>query len=230
MDRKEILLLADSQNLFWIREGQPFLSSFLDLKHDLRAAYIGAANDDKPEFFAIFTAAMEQTGINQTQHIKKQFTAEDRRFLEQANLILLSGGDVVAGWRYLQQSGMAEVIVKRYYEGAFLIGVSAGAIHLGLLAMDKEENVFETLKCVPFVIGVHQEAEEWRSLKNILQKSGNVYLHGLGIPMGSGIVYHPDHTVECIRKPAWLFEQRANAITQQMLLPQDMVSKNKERA
>lgn len=63
--RQPLYLLADSQLLFWKRDGRPLLETALDgLARDkpLSAAYIGASNGDRPEFYEIFEAAWTPSG------------------------------------------------------------------------------------------------------------------------------------------------------------------------
>jgi peptidase E len=124
---KSIFLLADSQLLFWrehllldrlVREWQG---------EELKAAYIGASNGDNPDFYSIFVAAMEGAGVFNCRMISSRLTVEELAFLDEANIILLAGGDSEAGWRVFLANGLNEHIVRRYAEGASLIGVSAGA-------------------------------------------------------------------------------------------------------
>lgn len=221
MALKPILLLADSQNLFWSFGGQGLLKRLFKNNAPKTAVYIGAANDDRPEFYQIFQAAMQQTGVKRIEQIFKEFPQHDAQLLDQADLILLAGGDVRRGWEILRQTGMARRIVDRYYAGAFLIGVSAGSVHLGLMFRDENRQLVETLKLVPFIVDVHRENESWQTLKDTLSLSNNKYIHGLGIPLGSGILYREDHSIEAIRKPAWLFEQSDAGIKQELLLPKE---------
>jgi hypothetical protein len=54
---KPLYLLADSQLLFWKRRDRLLLEAGLDaVARDapLSAAYIGASNGDRPEFYGIF--------------------------------------------------------------------------------------------------------------------------------------------------------------------------------
>ncbi len=226
MGQKPILLLADSQNLFWQVNEQGVLKWLWGQEPPHSAAYIGAANNDRPEFYQIFQAAMQWAGVRQTMHIRKEFTPAQRQALQSAQIILLAGGDVAEGWKIIRQTGMADILVDRYYQGAWLIGVSAGAVHLGLLAADEEGNPQEMLKLVPFVVAVHEEEQHWAGVKQLLHKLENRFVHGLGIPLGSGIIYRSDHTIEAVRKPAWLFEQDEAGLKQQLLLPKQTTAKN----
>lgn len=222
MQQKPILLLADSQLLFWQEEGTHFLQFFLSDLTQGKAAYIGAANNDKPEFYQIFTSALSGFEHLECRHIKSDFSREDQHFLNEADLILLAGGDVHHGWQIMQETGMNQVIVNRYYQGAYLIGVSAGAIHCGLATLNGQGELVELLKCLPFVVDVHQDQENWTRLKTTIKAFNNPYIFGIGIPFGAGVVYHPDHSLEVLKKPAFLFEMKEGNIKSQMLLPKKL--------
>jgi len=129
-----LYLLADSQLLFWKRQDRLLLDAALDgLARDtpLRAAYIGASNGDRPEFYRIFEAAMDAIGIADRRMIESSFGPDDRAFLECAQLVVLAGGDVRLGWNTFEKTGMKDVILGRYAQGAVLVGISAGAVQLG---------------------------------------------------------------------------------------------------
>lgn len=124
-----LYLLADSQLLFWKRDDKWLLEAALDaLAHDRTpsAAYVGASNGDRPEFYEIFEAAMDVVGITDRRMIGSSFGSDDRAFLERAWLILLAGGDVRLGWNTFEKTGMKDVILARYSKGAVLVGISAG--------------------------------------------------------------------------------------------------------
>lgn len=203
---KPILLLADSQLLFWREEGEPFLGRALKAIREgnddgddraLKGAYLGASNGDAPEYFDLFTAAMGEIGIRDCRMISSDPGPEDRSFLESADLILLAGGDVERGWDVFEHTGMRETIVARYYAGAMLIGVSAGAVQLGLKGWNEQEKLFDTFRLVPFVIDVHDEPS-WSRLSQIVPRAGE-HARGFGIPSGGGAFYHPDFSVEPVR-------------------------------
>jgi len=126
-DLAPLYLFADSQLLFWKRNGKLLLESVREsLAGDAPpAAYIGASNGDRPEFYEIFTAAMNAAGFPEHRMIGSAFTAEDREFLDRAQLILLAGGDVRLGWTTFEKTGMKEQILARYASGAVLVEASA---------------------------------------------------------------------------------------------------------
>src|SRR5215510_14041215 len=122
-----IFLLADSQLLFWRENGQLFIERLVQEKtrDKLKAAYVGASNGDDPNFYAIFVAAMEGIGVSDCAMISSAFSQVDKKFLNDADIILLAGGDVETGWRIFLSNGLNQQIVRRYSDGATLIGVSA---------------------------------------------------------------------------------------------------------
>src|SRR5262245_19153190 len=80
---KPIFLLADSQLLFWQTPGERFLdrvrtalSDVLD-EGPLKAAYLGASNDDTPAFYEIFVAAMEGIDVRDCRMIPSIPSEED---------------------------------------------------------------------------------------------------------------------------------------------------------
>jgi cyanophycinase-like exopeptidase len=207
-----LYLLADSQLLFEMGHGRSLLDTALDgLARDtaLGAAYIGASNGDRPEFYEIFEAAMDAVGIADRRMIDSSFDRTDRAFLESAQLIILAGGDVRLGWTTFERSGMKEVILRRYTEGAVLVGISAGAVQLGRYGIVEapesvEAEVFDAFNLVPMVIDVHDERNQWVRLSRTIRLL-NGAATGLGIPSGGGVIVHADTTIEPLRRPAHEF-------------------------
>jgi peptidase E len=222
---KPILLLADSQLLFHRENGELFLTRAVeaceegDVGRPLKAAYVGASNGDAPEFYDLFVAAMNEVGIRETRMIPSAPEPADRVFLEKADLILLAGGDVERGWDTFERSGLREAIVSRYYAGALLIGVSAGAVQLGLKGWNEDQKIFDTFRLVPFVIDVHDEPA-WARLSQIVPRAGE-HARGFGIPSGGGAIYHPDFSVEPVRHALVemsLAEETEEGVVRQALL------------
>lgn len=201
---KPIFLLADSQLLFWREEDMPFLDRVRkaieedEPGKEIRAAYIGASNGDAPEFYDLFKAAMSEVGIRQTRMIPSEPSADDMEAMDQAELILLAGGDTRRGWDAFQANGLQQKIVERYYAGALLMGVSAGSVQLGLKGAD-DQGMFDTFRLVPFVVDAHDEPN-WTLLTRVVPRAGE-HVRGFGIPSGGGAVYHPDYSMEPIRHP-----------------------------
>lgn len=220
---KPIYLFADSQLLFWNNKGTLFFSSVRELivSPSPKAAYIGASNGDDPQFYSIFEAAMENVGIRDCRMILSSFSSTDESFVKEADIILLAGGDVERGWNVFNQVGLTEVILRRYREGAVLIGISAGAVQLGLYGLVQEGSInklIDTFKLVPLIIGAHEENQDWKSLREAIELLDDP-VNGIGIPAGGGLVYYPDQSIEAIRYPLNEFSKREGLISSSLLLP-----------
>jgi cyanophycinase len=219
-----LYLLADSQLLFWKRQDRLLLEAALDgLARDtpLSAAYIGASNGDRPEFYGIFEAAVDAVGITDRRMIDSSFGPDDRAFLERAQLIVLAGGDVRLGWNTFEQTGMKDVILGRHAQGAVLVGISAGAVQLGRHGIvetpeSPATELLDVFKLVPVVIDTHDERAEWARLSrtiHLLQGAAT----GLGIPSGGGVIVHADTTIEPLRRPAHEFRFEGTGVTHSLL-------------
>ncbi|ORV99778.1 Type 1 glutamine amidotransferase-like domain-containing protein [Mycobacterium kyorinense] len=218
-----LYLLADSQLLFWERHNRLLLDAALDgLAWDtpFSAAYIGASNGDRPEFYEIFEAAVEAVGITDHRMIASSFDTDDRGFLERAELIVLAGGDVRRGWDTFEKTGMKDVILDRYTQGAILVGISAGAVQLGRYGIVGESELLDVFKLAPVVIDTHDERSEWARLSRTIESlQGGAT--GLGLPSGGGVVVHPDLTIEPLRRPAHEFRFDGTGVTHSLLYAEE---------
>ena len=227
-DTRPLYLFADSQLLFWKNGGKLLLEGVagsgtgLGAGGTIPAAYIGASNGDTPAFYSIFEGAMDAVGITERRMIGAAYEADDREFLERAQLIVLAGGDVQRGWNTFEATGMKQEILARYAQGAVLIGVSAGAVQLGRRAIaeteDSSAQLFDVFDLVPAIIDVHDEHREWARLsRTVHMLEGEIT--GLGIPTGGGLMVHPDGTFEALRRPVDEFSWDGSQIKHSILLP-----------
>lgn len=222
-----IYLFADSQLLFWRDGGKLLLDSIVRLvaRDSPRAAYLGASNGDDPEYYSIFEAAMEGAGVRDCRMILSAFSPADQSFLNEADIILLAGGEVERGWNVFVETGMRESVVRRYHEGAVLMGVSAGAVQLGpcglLERVAPTARPLETFGLVPFVVDAHDEGREWGRLRRSVRHLGGD-ARGIGIPSGGGMIYHPDGRVEAVRRPLHEISAVGGAAGDALLLPKSV--------
>ncbi|UUO02826.1 Type 1 glutamine amidotransferase-like domain-containing protein [Mycolicibacterium novocastrense] len=223
---RPLYLLADSQLLFWKRQERLLLQPAVDeLGADtpLSAAYIGASNGDRREFYDIFEAAMDAVGIADLHMVGSSFDADDRAFLERSRVIVLAGGDVQTGWDIFESTGMADVIRSRYAHGAVLVGISAGAIQLGRYGIvERSESVapelLDVFKFVPAIIDTHDEHSGWARLSGTIDTLRGAAT-GIGIPSGGGIIVHDDATIEPLRHPAHEFRYGEAGVVHSLLCP-----------
>jgi cyanophycinase len=223
-DLQPIYLFADSRLLFRDEGGELFLNSVRRraARDSPKAAYVGASNGDAPEYYSIFEAAMAGAGIHNRRMIPRAFRAEDRSFLGEADIILLAGGDVERGWGAFVETGMRESVLRRYLEGAILMGVSAGAAQLGLCwptgGGDSPTGLLETFKLVPSVIDAHDEGRRWGRLRGALRlMRGSA--KGIGIPAGGGMIYYPEGRVEAVGRPVHELSFEGGTIQESLLAP-----------
>jgi cyanophycinase-like exopeptidase len=218
-----LYLLADSQLLFARGHDEPFLARVVrqaTLTPASIAAYIGASNGDAPEYFEILESAMTPLGVANCRMIRSSFPAEDEVALAGAEIILLAGGDVHRGWDVFCATGMRDLIVQRYHAGATLIGISAGAVQLGLYGARPRRGgspeLFETFQLCPFIVGAHDERQDWRELvDSVRQLAGRAA--GVGIRSGAGVVVHQDGRLEAVRHPADEFVWTGGAVARRLL-------------
>ena len=217
---KSIFLLADSQLLFRRENGELLLERVVKAttRDRLKAAYVGASNGDHPDFYVLFVSAMEGAGIFDCKMISSALTEAELAFLNDADLILLAGGDVERGWRTFLANGLNNHLVRRYFEGTSLIGISAGAVQLGLGFRGADGSRIETLKLVPFVVGAHEEASNWTTTTDFLRLS-TTDTWAIGLPTGGGAIYHSDQTLEPVRHPLVELSLSGGNVHQTFLYP-----------
>jgi cyanophycinase len=221
---KPLYLLADSQLLFW-KTGGDSLAERIQTDLDSgkpSAAYIGASNGDQPEFYNLFVGAMESMQISDCRQVPSQPSREDILFLENAGLIVLSGGDVELGWQVFEQNGLKELLPKKRFDGAVLMGVSAGAVQLGLgcLSNAARPKQLDMFRFAPFYVGAHDEGNDWFDLR-VLVNMAQSDARGIGLPAGGGAVYYADGTLEPLRKPLIEIVKEDSKITENLMAPLD---------
>ena len=98
-------------------------------------AYVGAASEDNPEFFARIAATISGAGDCRVVHVLTHARNADipraRETLEAADAIFVSGGDVEVGMQVLAQKGLAAMFASLCERGKLFFGVSAGQHHAG---------------------------------------------------------------------------------------------------
>jgi cyanophycinase len=225
-DRKPLFLLADSQPLFHNGGDSsiPALQGSLQVseRNVTKAAYIGCSNGDVREFFELFVAAMDRINLHESRMIRSEFNSDDRAFLEQADLVVLAGGDADRGWRVMTSTGMDAVIRKKYFGGAVVAGVSAGALQVGMGWYGGDYgHVSEGLQLVPYYIGVHLERTDLLQIRTLVA-AREEYAKGFGIPVGGALIYHADMSLEAVRYPVSEFERSVKEngkVSTNLLLP-----------
>lgn len=96
----------------------------------------------RAEFYEMFLFAASRIGLSEGDctHVKTVGSSSDGdpcAAVAGSALILLAGGDTRAGWSAFEGCGMAAALRAAHAAGAVLVGISAGAIHLGTHGFDE---------------------------------------------------------------------------------------------
>jgi cyanophycinase-like exopeptidase len=190
---KPIYAFADSTLFFLARpDGTSVLDEIVRRAASPRPrlAYIGSSNSDDMEIYhTLFEPAIATTPLGEHRMVLRRPSPQDAKFLEEAEIILLAGGDEHIGWRTFEKNGFKQLITRRFHEGALLIGVSAGAVQLGLGSVAEDGcSVLTTFGLLPFYVAAHDEKENWYSLRRLAKLAGTAS-YGVGISRGGGIRY-----------------------------------------
>ncbi len=136
-----VFLLADSSCLFIphntliprIRES---LVKHAGARQSYTASYVGACNGDREDFYDLFLIIMGKLGIMASSCrmicANPALADGDRKFLHQSNICLLAGGDPKRGWDAIKNCHLDADLKTLRYKGCIFIGISAGAMLLGL--------------------------------------------------------------------------------------------------
>lgn len=186
-DSAALLLLADSQLLFRPDQLPQLVQRFAGRNsgNEITTAYIGAANGNQPEFFELACSALE-TLFGKTLPCHFIRTAQDL-LPQPVDVLILAGGSVRAGWEFLQQPRIKHWLEACYRQAdAVIIGVSAGAIHLGG-GCDPEMPLPQAQTCLgwaPVFVAAHEEKAGWPS--QAIWQAGDVAVDFCGLPLGGG--------------------------------------------
>jgi cyanophycinase len=196
-----LLLLADSQLLFRPDQLPQLLRHCTGQERStsqpLSAAYIGAANGNRPEFFDLACSALATLF---GQPVPCHFIQSESDIPPKpCALVILAGGSVETGWAFLQQQPVRDWLEAcRSEADAVFIGVSAGAIHLAS-GCDPEQPspcAQTYLGWAPLFVAVHEEGENWPTLQVWREAASSQAFSSLpfaGLPMGGGLWVENDN-------------------------------------
>jgi len=136
-------------------------------------AYVGAASGDARWFERIiktmvFGARAKCAFVRLTD--KTLRTSEAKSMLGDADVIFVSGGDVEAGMRVIDERGLAPFFRELHRAGKAFEAVSAGSIMLGehwVRFADDDDEIGERFEClgiVPMSFDAHDEKDGWSEL------------------------------------------------------------------
>lgn len=184
-------------------------------------AYIGAANGDDASFFRWFRSLAADAGAGEVSPIRLAGKDPDipraRAVLAETDVVFVAGGDVEAGMRTLDRTGMSDILGNLHMRGRTFLGMSAGTIMLASqwirwpdASDDTRVESFACLGIAPLLCDTHGESDEWTELRALLRlcKAGTI---GYGIPSGCSLVTDPDGTLHALAGPVHRFERTADS-------------------
>ena len=184
-------------------------------------AYIGAASGDNRAFLAMMAQHLRRCGAGDVTLVplasRRASLEKARAVLERADVVFMSGGDVEAGMRVVQERGLAPLLRSLYEAGKTFVGMSAGSIMLARQwvrwrdADDAAVELFPCLGLAPILCDTHGEAEGWEELRTLLRLVSADTV-GYGIPSGGGLVVYPDGGLEALGGPVQRFVRRGRRV------------------
>ncbi len=193
-------------------------------------AYIGAASNDNPAFRIMITRMLHKAGAGDVRLAPlcgfRTNAQKARHIIEDCQIAFLSGGDVEAGMKILEEQKMTDFLRDQYREGKPFFGVSAGSIMLAKSwvrwrdpRVDSSAELFPCLGIAQVYCDTHDEGNGWEELQVLarLIPAGSL---GYGISSGAALAADPDGSVQALGGEVHCFARRGEIVTQvKSLLP-----------
>eukprot|EP00003_Mantamonas_plastica_P022105 TRINITY_DN3704_c0_g1_i9.p1 TRINITY_DN3704_c0_g1~~TRINITY_DN3704_c0_g1_i9.p1 ORF type:complete len:369 (+),score=110.29 TRINITY_DN3704_c0_g1_i9:1993-3099(+) len=179
-------------------------------EEDIRVAYVGHADNDDEDVYEYFLDVCSEIGMSHCRMIPTECTEEDTEFVKTAHIIVLSHGLPELGLRSWKSNGLHTIFRERYRDGCVFVGVSAGAVSMGIKCWGaaEESTIFECLGLFPYYIDADQESDQYAYLQRLLQhqKAGEKVCPGYGIPRGIGMISFPKGKIMAVRGKVLRFD------------------------
>jgi peptidase E len=172
-----------------------------------RIAFVGAASlNDNWLVYAILSMAIKAGCCCRISRVvlarRNADIGRARETLRNADVVFLSGGDVEAGMRILNEKNMVGFLRDLAKSGKRFLGISAGSIMMSKgwvrwrdPADDSTVELFPCLNLVPVYCDTHAEKDDWTELKAALHLDG-AGTPGYGITSGAYMKAYPDNRLE----------------------------------
>lgn len=184
-------------------------------------AYIGAASDDNLFFFNMIRKNLESRGASQVAFVptvKKFNRSHSEEVLAASDLIFVSGGDVAAGMKILQDRDMISLLAELFRSGKPFVGLSAGSIMLCRNWISwrdcDDDDAAELMECLgfaPLLCDVHDEEGGWQELKKLLSffPEGT---KGYGISAGGALLVTYEGKITAVGTPPVRLVRKCNSV------------------
>lgn len=197
-----------------------------------KIAYLGVASGDDTEFRLWLTGRLRKAGAGEVKLAplcgRAGNVEKAKAVLEASDLIFVSGGDVEAGMRVLNEKEMTGFLRGLYQLGKPFFGTSAGSILLSRSWVrwkdpddDESAELFPCLGLAPILCDTHGEEDGWEELKALLALSPTGTI-GHGIVSGAALVIRPDGSLSALGgKVDWFRKGPAGVSQIESLVPEE---------
>lgn len=170
--------------------------------------YVGAASDDREDFFNRLAGMFRENGAAEVEHALLTPDNADisraKTILRHSDMIYISGGDVDKGIQRLRETEIFNFLAELYREGKPFFGLSAGSIMLAKEWVrwrnpddDTTAEIFPCMAFAPVLCDTHDEEGGWEELKALLMFEKDSAI-GYGIATGTAMRVFPDGRVEAL--------------------------------
>jgi peptidase E len=187
-------------------------------------AYVGAAAGDSAPFRLLISSYLKRAGAGAVRPVRlcgrRPDVAAARGILDSSDIVFVSGGDVEAGLRVLEETGMPAHLRTLAAQGKAFVGLSAGSILLSRSWVrwrdpgdDASAELFDCLSVAHLYCDMHDEDSGWSELKALLRLLPDGE-EGWGIPAGGALVAHADGRVEWRGHPPARLKRAGGSISE----------------
>jgi peptidase E len=211
-NQKPLFLMAGGRSSL-VKKTDPVMQAvFKEIgKNSPSIAYMGAASGDNWGFYLMISSWIKKSRDCKVNRVvispKKADLNKARGILESSDAVFMSGGDVEAGMKVLEEKGLTDYFKELFTGGKLFFGASAGSIMMAREWVrwrdpddDSTAELFPCMGLAQIICDTHAEEDNWEELQAALKlKESNSC--GYGIPSGACLKVNPDGRVEAVGGP-----------------------------
>lgn len=211
-NQKPVFLMAGGRSSLTKKTDPVMQAVFKEIGKDSPSiAYVGAASEDNWGFYLMISSLIKKTGDCKINRVvissKKADLDKARGILESSDAVFMSGGDVEAGMKVLEEKDLIGYFIDLFKSGKLFFGASAGSIMMASEWVrwrdpddDSTAELFPCMGLAQVICDTHAEEDNWEELQAALKlKEKNT--RGYGIPSGACLKVNPDGGVEAVGGP-----------------------------
>jgi len=192
-------------------------------------AYVGAASGDNSALRLSTSRMLQRAGAGSVAlaPLCGRRGSLDRALpvLEDADIVFISGGDVEAGMKVLEETRALPHLGRLHKAGKPFFGISAGSIMLARQWVrwtdptdDSTAELFPCMGFAPVLCDTHGEGDDWAELKTLLSLCP-VGAVGYGIASGTAIAVRGPTEVTVLGGEVQVFHRRKSGVIRAENLP-----------